>query len=57
MLPGDYSIGIAVSDLEEKAVYDYYKKITEFKVYSNIYDIGLVRLEHKFIVDNEVINN
>lgn len=57
LLPGDYSIGIAVSDLEEKAVYDYYKKITEFKVYSNIYDIGLVRLEHKFIVDNEVINN
>ena len=57
LLPGDYSIGIAVSDLEEKAVYDYYKKITEFKVYSNIYDIGLVQLEHKFIVDNEVINN
>ena len=55
LLPGDYSIGIAIEDLEEKATYDYYKNITEFKMYSNIHDIGLVRLEHKFIVDNEKI--
>ena len=55
LLPGDYSIGIAIADLEEKATYDYYKNITEFKMYSNIHDIGLVRLEHKFIVDNEKI--
>ena len=55
LLPGDYSIGIAIADLEEKATYDYYKNITEFKMYSNIHDIGLVRLEHKFIVDDEKI--
>ena len=55
LLPGDYSIGIAIADLEEKATYDYYKNITEFKMYSNIHDIGLVRLEHKFIVDDKKI--
>ena len=51
LLPGDYSIGIAIADIEEKASYDHYSKISEFKIYSNIHDIGLVRLKHNFIVD------
>jgi len=55
LLPGDYDIGIAIADLEEKASYDHYRSITQFKVYSNIHDVGLVRLEHKFIVDNKEI--
>nr|WP_314081702.1 ABC transporter ATP-binding protein [uncultured Leptotrichia sp.] len=55
LLPGDYSIGIAIADLEEKATYDYYKNITEFKMYSNIHDIGLVRLEHKFVIDDNKV--
>lgn len=55
LLPGDYNIGIAIADLEEKAIYDYYKNIAEFKMYSNIHDIGLVRLNHKFILDNTQI--
>ena len=52
---GDYNIGIAIADLEEKASYDHYRSITQFKVYSNIHDVGLVRLGHKFIVDNKEI--
>ena len=55
LLPGDYNIGIAIADLEEKASYDHYRSITQFKVYSNIHDVGLVRLGHKFIVDNKEI--
>lgn len=55
LLPGDYNIGIAIADLEEKASYDHYRSITQFKMYSNIHDVGLVRLEHNFIVDNKKI--
>ena len=55
LLPGDYNIGIAIADLEEKASYDHYRSIAQFKMYSNIHDVGLVRLEHNFIVDNKEI--
>lgn len=55
LLPGDYNIGIAIADLEEKASYDHYRSIAQFKMYSNIHDVGLVRLEHNFIVDNKKI--
>ena len=55
LLPGDYNIGIAIADLEEKASYDHYRSITQFKMYSNIHDLGIVRLEHNFIVDNKKI--
>ena len=55
LLPGDYNIGIAIADLEEKASYDHYRSITQFKMYSNIHDVGIVRLEHNFIVDNKKI--
>ena len=55
LLPGDYNIGIAIADLEEKASYDHYRSIAQFKIYSNIHDVGLVRLDHKFIIDNKEI--
>lgn len=55
LLPGDYNIGIAIADLEEKASYDHYRSIAQFKIYSNIHDVGLVRLGHKFIIDNKEI--
>lgn len=55
LLPGDYSIGIAIADLEEKASYDHYRSIAQFKMYSNIHDIGLLRIAHKFILDNNKI--
>ena len=56
LLPGDYNIGIAVADLEEKASYDHYRSIAQFKMYSNIHDVGLLRLKHKFILDNYILS-
>lgn len=55
LLPGDYNIGIAVADLEEKASYDHYRSIAQFKMYSNVHDVGLTRLKHNFIIDNKNI--
>lgn len=55
LLPGEYTIGVAVADTEEKGSYDHYHNIAQFKVYSNIHDVGLVRIEHKFVVDEQVI--
>ena len=55
LLPGDYTIGIAIADIEEKASYDHYKNIAEFKIYSNTYDVGLVRLGHKFVLDTDIV--
>ena len=55
LLPGDYSIGIAIADLEEKASYDHYRNIAQFKMYSNIHDVGLTRINHHFIIDNKNI--
>ena len=56
LLPGDYNIGIAIADLEEKASYDHYRSIAQFKIYSNIHDVGLLRLKHKFILDNYILS-
>lgn len=55
LLPGDYNIGIAVADLEEKASYDHYRSIAQFKMYSNIHDVGLTRIKHEFIIDNKSV--
>ena len=58
LLPGDYIIGIAVADVEERADYDFYHNIAQFKVYSNIHDIGIVRHKHTFVLDgNELITD
>lgn len=55
LLPGDYNIGIAIADLEEKASYDHYRSIAQFKMYSNIHDVGLTRIKHEFIIDNKSV--
>jgi len=55
LLSGDYTIGIAVENIETKGTYDHYHKIAEFKVYSTTYDVGLMRIEHEFLVDGNAI--
>ena len=55
LLPGEYTIGVAVADTEEKGSYDHYHNIAQFKVYSNIHDVGLVRIGHQFVVDDQKI--
>lgn len=56
LLPGDYSIGIAVEDVQKKGItYDHYHNIAEFKVYSAIHDVGFIRLKHDFFIDGNAI--
>lgn len=55
LLPGDYTIGIAVADVEERADYDYYHNIAQFRVYSNVHDIGIVRPKHSFVLDGQTL--
>ena len=55
LLPGEYSIGIAVADLGEQNSYDHYHNIAEFKMYSSIHDIGITRFNHQFIIDGKRI--
>lgn len=55
LLPGEYTIGIAVADAKTQIDYDFYHKIASFTVYSNVHDIGLVRVKHRFRLDGEVI--
>lgn len=55
LLPGDYTIGIAVADTEEKGDYDFYHNIAQFKVYSNIHDVGITRIRHKFVIDGQQV--
>lgn len=57
LLPGDYTIGIAIANAEETENYDHYHNIGQFKVYSSVYDIGLFRLNHHFIVDGKNIES
>ena len=53
LLPGEYNIGIAVADIEESGDYDFYHSIAQFKIYSSVHDVGLLRIGHKFVVDGE----
>ena len=55
LVAGDYSIGIAISDESEAERYDYYPDIVDFKMYSAITDIGVVRVEHAFFLDGTEI--
>lgn len=57
LLPGDYTIGAAIANIEETESYDHYHNIAQFKVYSSTYDVGLFRLKHRFIVDGENIES
>ncbi len=57
LLPGDYTFGAAVADVEEKGSYDHYHNIAQFKIYSSSHDIGYVRVPHKFVVDGKVMES
>lgn len=55
LVAGDYSIGIAITDESEAVRYDYYPDIVDFKMYSAVTDIGLVRVKHAFYLDGDQI--
>ena len=48
--------GKGIKNLNCKASYDHYRSIAQFKMYSNIHDVGLLRLKHKFILDNYILS-
>lgn len=52
LLPGEYKIGVALGDPKETMSYDHYHNLVTFKMYSNVHDIGLVRIQHKFNILN-----
>lgn len=56
LLPGEYSMGIAADSLDEKTSFDHYFDIIHFKVFSEISDIGIYRMPHKFIIDKKEVS-
>lgn len=57
LLAGDYNIGIAFSNVEETANYDYYHKISEFRIYSSNRDLGITRLVHTYEIDGSEVTD
>ena len=55
LVEGTYTIGAAIADQGETFSYDHYHELVEIHVYSNRKDIGMVRLEHDFILDGKQV--
>ena len=55
LIEGHYLLDVAVHS-EDGFPYDYIKGIQEFDVYSEIKDVGIIRLDHKWVIDNKTIN-
>lgn len=51
LIEGTYTIGVAVADQGETLSYDHYHELAEIKIFSNIRDLGVVRLDHEFVLD------
>ena len=49
LLPGSYSIDIAIES-ESGIPVDYYKEALKFDVYSEIEDVGVCRINHKWVI-------
>lgn len=54
VLQGEYYLDVAIHTIEG-IPFDYYCKALEFTVYSEITDVGLIRLEHVWKVDGKKI--
>ncbi len=48
LLEGDYTLDIAFHD-EYGTPYDYIRKAKKFSIYSNVKDVGVFRLNHRFV--------
>ncbi len=57
LLPGDYTIGVAVANAAETVSYDHYYNIAQFKVYSSSRDVGILRIKHSFLIDDTNIES
>ena len=56
LLPGDYKIGINLTNINSTVCYDCYKEITEFKIYGVSKGAGIVDISHSYKIDGENIN-
>lgn len=54
LLPGKYALDVAIHS-EDGVLYDDIRNILEFRVFSNIRDIGVCRLNNKWIADGKTI--
>lgn len=55
LIEGTYVIGVSLADQKETMSYDHYHELVEIKVFSNIRDLGLVRLDHEFVLDGQPV--
>lgn len=55
LLEGHYFVDLAVVS-EDGFPYDYLKSICEFDIFSDIKDIGVSRLDHRWYIDGKYIN-
>ncbi len=53
LTPGDYSLQIAVVS-RDNVQYDYINDVTQFRIISEISDLGFARLNHELYVDDNV---
>lgn len=56
LLPGDYTIGVALTSYDDHICYDQYRVISEFKIYGDIYDEGITKIKHEYILDNQKLD-
>lgn len=52
LLPGDYSLQIAVVG-RDNTQYDFINDIARFRIVSNIDDVGIIRINHTFVIDGK----
>lgn len=57
LLPGDYTIGVAIANATETVSYDHYHNIAQFKVYASSRDVGIFRIGHNFLIDDITIES
>ena len=51
LIAGEYWFDIAFASINGVTTYDYWKKSVKFNIHSNITDIGIIRLEHDWIIE------
>jgi len=56
LLPGEYTVGVAIADTGETISYDHYHNIAKFKIYSSTQELGIVHLPHRYCVDGNWYN-
>ena len=50
LMPGEYKLDVAIHTADGFD-YDYYKEARSFVIYSDVQDVGIVRLDHKWILE------